>query len=118
VEIYAGGQNAPLTLDGEAANTLQGTWTVQAGRLVLAKQPDVDALGGTILVAGQGELLWNGSSQINDAAHVRLLGSDGGSSSLNLNGFSDRIDRLTLAAGTKVFTSGPQGGGVLAVREL
>ncbi len=121
VEIYAGGPNAPLTLDGTAPNTMQGTWFVKTGRLVLAKQPGVDALGGTIVVAGQGDhngLLWNGNNQVNHAAHIQLLSSDKGSSSLNLNGFSDTIGRLTLAAGTKVFTSGPHEGGVLRVNEL
>jgi hexosaminidase len=121
VEIFAGGQHAPLTLDGDAPNTMKGTWAVKAGRLVLAKQPGVDALGGTIVVAGGGEhngLFWNGSNQVNDAAHVQLLSSDKGSASLNLNGFSDTIDRLTMAAGTKVLTGGPHGGGVLTVREL
>jgi hexosaminidase len=121
VEVYAAGPGAPLTLDGEAANTLRGKWLVQAGRLVLAKRPGVDALGGTIIVSGRGGhngLVWNGNDQVNDAAHVQLLGSDEGGPSLNLNGFSDTIDRLTLAAGTKVFTDGPQGAGVLKVREL
>ncbi len=121
VEIEAGGQNAFLTLDGKEPNTLQGTWLVKAGRLVLAKPPGIDALGSTIIVSGGGEhngLFWNGSNQVNDAAHIQLLGSDKGAASLNLNGFSDTIDRLTLAAGTKVFTSGPHGAGVLTVREL
>ena len=97
---------------------MQGAWHVNAGRVVLAKRPGVDALGGTIIVAGQGDLLWNAGNQINDAARIQLLSSDKGGSSLNLNGFSDTIDRLTLAAGTKVFTDGSQGGGVLTVREL
>jgi hexosaminidase len=121
VEVYAGGRDAPLTLDGEAPNTMQGTWLVKAGRLVLAKPPGVDAVGGTILVAGRREhdgLLWNANDQVNDDAHVRLLSSGAGGPSLNLNGFSDRIGRLTLAAGTTVMTGGPHGGGVLAVREL
>ena len=117
MEIYAKGQDAPLTLAGDAPNTIEGTWLIKAGRLVLAKPPDTDALCGTILVAGDGDLLWNAGNQINDAARIELLGSDKGAASLNLNGFSDRIDRLTLAAGTKVFTGGPSGG-VLAVREL
>src|SRR5262249_37454647 len=54
VEIYAGGPNAPLTLDGKAPNTMQGTWLIKTGRLVLAKQAGIDALTGTIIVAGQG----------------------------------------------------------------
>jgi hexosaminidase len=120
VEVEAGGPNAPLTLDGPAPNTLRGTWLVRAGRLVLAKPPGIDALGGTIIVtagAGHNDLLWNGSDQVNDAAHVELRGSDAGGASLNLNGFSDTIDRLTLAAGARVFTGEPRGG-VLTVREL
>jgi autotransporter-associated beta strand protein len=115
VEIYAG-QRAPLTLGGTAANTMRGAWAVKAGRVVLAKPPGTDALGGTITVGGRGHagLTWSASDQINDSAHVELLPSDKATSSLNLNGFSDTIGRLTLAAGAKVFT----GGGVLAVREL
>ena len=100
---------------------MRGTWLVKSGRLVLAKLPGVDAIGGTIIVSGQGDdagLLWNGSDQVNDAAHIQLLSSDKGDSSLNLNGFSETIDRLTLAAGTKVLTNGAHGGGVLKVREL
>jgi hexosaminidase len=121
VEVYAGGANAPLVLDGKAPNTMQGTWLVNAGRLVLAKQPGVDALGGTIIVSGKGDqngLLWNAGNQVNDVAHIQLLSSDKGDSSLNLNGFSDTIGRLTLAAGTQLLTSGPHGGGVLTVQEL
>jgi hypothetical protein len=63
-------------------------------------------------------LLWSGNNQVSEDAHIQLLGSDKGSASLNLNGCSDMIARLTLAAGAKVFTDGPQGGGVLKVREL
>ena len=108
VEIDAKGHDAPLTLDGKAANTMQGTWLVKArprrprqaarrrrpGRHDHRRPADAD-------------LLWNASNQINDAAQVQLLSSDKGGASLNLNGFSDTIDRLTLAAGTKVFTGGP-----------
>ena len=68
--------------------------------------------------SGDSGLLWQDSNQVNDAAHIQLLNIDKGSSSLNLNGFNDSIGRLTLAAGTKVLTSGSLGGGVLTVREL
>ncbi len=118
VEIYAGGPHAPVTLDGPAPNTMQGTWHVKAGRVVLAKPTGIDALGGTIIVAGQGGLVWNGGNQVNDFAHIQLLSSDKGAASLNLNGFSDTIGRLSLAAGTRVLTGGPHGGGVLKVAEL
>jgi hypothetical protein len=117
VEIHAGGMNAPLTLDGKAANTMLGAWSIMAGRVVLAKDPGVDAMGGTIVVGGSNEqdgLVWNNNNQLNDAAEVQLLGS----AFLDLGGFSDAIARLTLAAGTKVLTNSPQGGGVLTVREL
>jgi hypothetical protein len=116
VEIYAGGPAAPLTLDGPAANTMRGTWLVKAGRVVLAKQPGSAALGGSIIVGGEGDagLFWNASKQVDEAAQIQLLSSDKGGSSLNLNGFSDKIGRLTLAAGTKVLT----GGGVLITDEL
>lgn len=121
VELYAGGEQAPLVLDGKASNTLRGTWLVKSGRVVLGKEPGADALGGTIIVEGQdGQevLLWNGSNQIQDEANVQLLSSEKGVGSLNLNGFSDTIGTLSLAARTQVLTSGSQGGGVLTVREL
>src|SRR5262249_20568720 len=52
VEIHAGGPNAPLTLSGKSANTFSGTWAIKSGRAILAKQPGVDALAGTIVVDG------------------------------------------------------------------
>jgi hexosaminidase len=121
VEIFAGGPTSPLVLAGNQANTMQGTWSIKAGTVVLAKEPGVDALTGTIIVGGHDAddtLIWNGNNQINKAAHVQLLTSAKGGASLNLNGYSDSIGRLTLAAGTKVLTNGAQGGGVLTVREL
>ena len=121
VEIYADGPNAPLTLDGKDANTMRGTWTVKAGRVVLAKEAGADAMSGTIIVGGSGEsdsLVLGANNQINDDATVELLGSNKGGASLNLNGHSDTIARLKLAAGTKVLTDGSHGGGVLTVREL
>ncbi len=96
MEIYAGGQNAPLTLDGKSPNTMQGTWIVKAGRLVLAKPPGVDALGGTIIVSGQGDhndLLWNGNNQINHAAHIQLLSSDHGTAKCTEPEWLQRHDR-------------------------
>jgi hypothetical protein len=121
VEIHAGGRNASLVLDGKAANTMQGTWSVKAGQVVLAKEPGVDAMGGTIIVGGNSDrdaLVLGESNQINDDAILQLLGSEKGGASLNLNGFSDTIASLKLAAGTKVLTDGPRGGGVLTIREV
>jgi hexosaminidase len=121
VEVYSGGPAAAMTLGGKTANTMKGTWSIKAGCVVLAKEPGVDAMAGTIIVGGNSDrdsLVWNGSDQLDDAAEVQLLGSAKGASSLNLNGFNDTIARLTMAAGTRVLTSGPHGGGVLTVREL
>ncbi len=121
VEMYAGGLNAPLTLDGKDANTMTGTWAVRAGRVVLAKPPGTDAMLGTILVGGTGEndsLVLGADNQIRDDATVELLGSKAGGASLNLNGHRNTFARLTLASGTRVLTNGPEGGGVLTVREL
>jgi autotransporter-associated beta strand protein len=120
VEINAGGPKAPLTFDGQAPNTLKGTWLVKSGRVVLAKPPGVAALGGTIVVSGDAPdtgLSWSAGQQLDADARVELRGSDKGSSSLDLNGFSDTIGRLALAAGAKVLTGG-QRGGVLTVHEL
>src|SRR5262249_37611294 len=63
-------------------------------------------------------LVWNASNQLRKDTQLQLLSSDKGSASLNLNGFHETIARLTLAAGAKVLTDGPHGGGVLTVSEL
>jgi hexosaminidase len=120
VEIEAGGPEAPLTFDGEAPNTLKGTWHVKSGRVVLAKPPGVAALGGTIVVSGDAPgtgVSWGADRQLGAGTRVELRASGKGSSTLDLNGFSDTIGRLTLAAGTRVRTGGPRGG-VLTVHEL
>src|SRR5262249_14697050 len=54
VELHAGGRDAPLVLDGKAANTLSGTWSVKAGTVVLAKEPGTDAMGSAVVVGGAG----------------------------------------------------------------
>jgi hexosaminidase len=120
VEIEAGNLHAPLTFDGKEPNTLKGNWLVKSGRVVLAKPRGVAALGATIVVAGDAPdngLSWGADRQFGAEARVELRRSEKGSSGLDLNGFSDAIDRLSLAAGTKVLT-GDQRGGVLTVGEL
>jgi hexosaminidase len=121
VEISAGGPDAPLVLDGKAANSFAGIWSVKTGRVMLGKEPGVDAMAGTIIVGGTSDrdgLVWNARDQLNDGATVELLGSPKGGASLDLNGFSDTFRGLKLAAGTTVRTDGPRGAGVLTVREL
>jgi hypothetical protein len=119
VEIETAGPEAPLTLDGEAPNTLEGTWLIK-GRVVLAKPPGVAALEGTILVSGDSPgsgLSWGADNQLGAGAHVELRGSGQGGSTLDLNGFHDTLARLVLAAGAKVLTGGPRGG-VLTARDV
>jgi hypothetical protein len=120
VEISAGGLNASLVLDGKDANTLQGTWAVKSGRVVLAKPSGSSAMAGTVVVGGSGadDALVLGADNQLQGATVELLGSAKGGASLDLNGHGDLLAKLVLAAGTTVRTNGPQGGGVLAVREL
>jgi hypothetical protein len=89
--------------------------------LVLAKEAGVSALGGAIVVGGQGDndcIFWNNNNQVEDSANIRLLNSAKGGAYLNLNGFSETIDSLTLDARTRVLTDGPTGGGVLTVGKL
>jgi hexosaminidase len=126
VEIHMGAWNggfrdSPMVLSGKAANTLDGAWLVKAGRLVLAKAPGVQAIGGTIVVGGQGDndcLFWNNNNQVEKSASIRLLNSPKGGAYLHLNGFSDEIGSLTMEAGTRVLTDGHAGGGVFRVGKL
>ncbi|HEY7422890.1 MAG TPA: hypothetical protein VH682_01395, partial [Gemmataceae bacterium] len=126
VEVHMGARDgrfrdAPMVLSGKEPNTMEGTWLVKAGRLVLAKEAAVPALGGTIVVGGQGDndgLFWNNNNQVVDSASIRLLNSAKGGAYLNLNGFQETIDSLTMDAQTRVLTDGPAGGGVLRVSKL
>jgi hexosaminidase len=118
VEIHVGARDgrfrdAAMVLKGKAPNTIKGTWLVKAGHLVLAKEAGVQALGGTIIVGGQGDndcLVWKNSDQVEDSASIQLLSSARGGASLNLNGFSETIGSLTMDAQTRVLTDGPAGG--------
>lgn len=126
VEILQGGadgnfRDSPLVLGGSHPNTMQGTWRVKAGRLTLAKDPGVDAAGGTIIVGGQGDndcLLLSNSHQVNDAAAVELLDSPRGGATFHLNGCEETIASLKLAPRAKVVTDGQKPGGVLFVGKL
>ncbi len=126
VEVHMGARDgrfrdAAMVLSGKAPNTIEGTWLVKAGRLVLAKEAGVRAIGGTIVVGGQGDndcLFWNNNNQVEDSASIRLLNSAKGGAYLNLNGFSETIGSLTMDARTRVLTDGPAGGGVLTVGKL
>jgi hexosaminidase len=113
--------DATLTLSGKAPNTMKGEWLVKGGRLVLAKESGVPAIGGSITVGGRSEqdgLVWNNNRQVEAPASIRLLSSPNGGAHLNLNGFNEAIDNLTMDAETRVLTQGVTGGGVLKVGKL
>ena len=48
--VDGGFRDTPLVLGGKEPNTMTGAWQVKCGRLTLAKDPGVDAVGGTIVV--------------------------------------------------------------------
>ena len=100
---------------------MKGTWAVKSGSVVLAKEPGTSAMAGTIIVGGSSEndsLVLERRATRSTTRPCELLARPRAAQSLNLNGFSDTIAKLTLAAGTTVQTERPAGGGVLAVREL
>ncbi|MEI7900623.1 MAG: family 20 glycosylhydrolase [bacterium] len=126
VQIFQGGadggfRDSPLVLGGKAPNTMAGTWQVKCGRLTLAKEPGVDAAGGSIIVGGQGDndcLYWANSDQLNDVASVELLDSPKGGATLNLNGCSETFVSLKMAPHTKIVSDDAKAGGVLTVGAL
>lgn len=111
VRIQAPGANAPLTIEGRAANTLEGVWMIAAGRVVLSKEANVDAMGGTIEVEPDSILIWIASNQIHDSAEIRLSGT------LNLNGHVEKLAKLAMTPRGRVQTGGQLKGGVLTLSE-
>ena len=115
------GLNASLALNGKEPNTFQGEWSIRGGRLVLAKEAGVAALGGVIRVGGENDndgLVWNNHHQIEKSSRLRLLNSSRGGATLDLNGFTEAIASLTMEDRTKIMTNGPAGMGVLNVGKL
>jgi len=116
-----GFRDSPLVLAGKEPNTIKGSWQVKAGRLTLAKDPGVDAAGGTIVVGGQGDndcLYWANSDQLADTSAVELLDSPKGGATLNLNGCNEKIASLKMAPHTRIVTDDQKTGGVLTVGTL
>ena len=114
-------RDSPLVLGGRQPNTMKGAWLVKSGRLTLAKNAGIDAVGGTIDVGGQGDndcLYWANSDQVNDAAVVELRDSPKGGATLNLNGCHETFARLTIAPHTRIVTGDEKSGGVLTVGTL
>jgi hypothetical protein len=113
----SGLRDSPLTLAGDQPNTLGGTYHIKQGRVVLAKREGVSALTGRIIVGGQGGndcLCWAANDQISHCPLMELLDSPHGGAYLDLNGHSERLSELAMAAHTRIVT----GGGILRVRQL
>jgi len=100
--IKAGAAN--WTLAGATANTYDGTFTVEDGKVTLAKTAGVDALtAGAITASGDGIIELAASNQINNAANLTL----GGTTTLSLGGaFSESLGTLTITTGDVVIDFG------------
>lgn len=126
---WSGTWNVPYTIGGSDDNTYSGTTLIQKGSALLNKTVGVDALLGSITVGSASEsarLTWAANDQINDSATITVLlpTVSGGAvpdaelNYLDLAGFSESFDSLTLADGgtkTQVRTGA---GGVLTLNEL
>jgi len=116
-------KNEPLRLAGTKPNTSSGKYFVRTGRVQLEKPAGVDAISGDVIVGGQGFndcLHWANSNQIKDSAAITVLDAgNSGAAYLSLNGCSDTVASLTMAANTSVKTDSPEGkGGALTVKSL
>ena len=90
---------------------MQGTWSIKAGRVVLAKEPGVDAMGGTIVVGGTASTTRSSGTAATRSTTPPTFNCSAPTKAgrrLNLNGFSDTIARLTLAPGPRCLTDGPR----------
>jgi hypothetical protein len=120
---YTGFKDAPLRLAGTQPNTTSGTFIARKGRVQLEKPDGVDAISGNVRVGGQGFndcLHWINSNQIKDNATITVLDAgNSGAAYLNLNGCSETVTALVMAANATVKTDSPEGkSGVLTVKSL
>jgi len=116
-------KNEPLRLAGTKPNTSTGKFFVRTGRVQMEKPDGVDAISGDIFVGGQGFndcLHWAASNQIKDSATITVLSAgNNGAAYLSLNGCSEAVAALVLAANTTVKTDSANGkSGVLTVKSL
>jgi autotransporter-associated beta strand protein len=110
---------APLTLSGTTGDTYAGQTVVDAGTLLLGKDPGVVAIPNDLTIGTGGSggsappptVLLSNNEQIADGAGVTIA-SDG---SLNVNGFSETIGSLA-GAGQVILSnsSAPPAAGTLA----
>ncbi|MCX6875673.1 MAG: family 20 glycosylhydrolase [Verrucomicrobia bacterium] len=116
-------KNEPLRLAGDKPNTSTGKFHVHTGRVQMEKPGGIDAISGDVSVGGQGFndcLHWLNSNQIKDTATITLLNAgNNGAAYLSLNGCSETVTALVMAANTTVKTDSPDGKpGVLTVKSL
>jgi autotransporter-associated beta strand protein len=91
-----------LLLGGSTANTYSGLTTVNAGELDLNKTAGVNAIGGSLTIAG-GSVKLLASEQIGNAAVVAVNGG-----SFNLNGNNETVASTTIGSGG-LLTNGVSG---------
>jgi Glycosyl hydrolase family 20, catalytic domain/Glycosyl hydrolase family 20, domain 2 len=118
-----GFKDAPLRLAGPKPNTTTGKFIARKGRVQLEKPDGVDAISGDVFVGGQGFndcLHWINGNQIKDTVTISLLeAGNNGAAYLSLNGCTETVAALTMAANTTVRTDSPEGkSGVLTVKAL
>ena len=99
---------ANTTLSGTANNTFNGTLTLAANsgtaqynKLFLNKSGGATAIQGPLVVQNRGNVVWQASNQINDAAEITLAGG-----TLSTNGHSDVLGAVTLAGKSNIDLAG------------
>ncbi len=96
-----------LGFGGTSANTYTGLTTLERGVLHLLKPDNVTAITGDLVIATMGvaDVIWHAHNQIADIANIVVNGG-AGVGYLTLNGYTDTVASLTLAANSIVNTSG------------
>ncbi|QEH39055.1 Autotransporter-associated beta strand repeat protein [Aquisphaera giovannonii] len=85
-------------LGGIQPNVYAGLTKVETGTLLLGKVPGVDAVPGDLEIDSAGTVLLAASDQIDDAAHVTIVGA-GIAGVLGLDGHRETIGPLSMRAG-------------------
>jgi hypothetical protein len=116
-------KDTALVLTGAMPNTTSGRFHIRQGRVQMEKPAGVDAISGDVVVGGQGFndcLHWVSNNQIKDTASITVLDAGkNGAAYLSLNGCSETVAALVLAANATVKTDSPEGkSGMLTVKSL